>query len=91
MEECDNYGPFVIPAGSQFATVFTSFYDRTSITSNIVELSSDFGIYSSYDSNNKKLSLTGCLTAFIHSKMISILIHVGIMESSCLLLRDTMS
>lgn len=25
--ECVNYGPFVIPAGSKFATVFTSLYD----------------------------------------------------------------
>lgn len=53
--ECNNYGPFVIPAGSQFATIFTSLYTGTSVTSNIVELSSDFGIYSSYDSNNMKI------------------------------------
>lgn len=51
--ECNNYGPFVIPAGSKFATVFTSFYDGTSVPSNMVELSSDLGIYSSFDSNMK--------------------------------------
>ncbi len=51
--DCDNYGPFVIPAGSKFATVFTSFYDGTSVPSNIVELTSDLGIYSSYDNEMK--------------------------------------
>lgn len=53
--ECDNYGPFVIPAGSKFATLFTSFYDGTSYPSNIVELTSDFGIYGSFDSSNVKI------------------------------------
>ncbi len=51
--DCDNYGPFVIPAGSKFATVFTSFYDGTTVPSNIVELPSDLGIYSSYDNEMK--------------------------------------
>lgn len=51
--ECENYGPFVIPAESKFATVFTSFYDGTSVQSNIVDLSSDFGIYNRYDNNMK--------------------------------------
>lgn len=51
--ECSNYGPFVIPAGSTFATVFTSCYDGETIMSNIVELSSELGIYDSYDSNTK--------------------------------------
>lgn len=50
---CDNYGPFVIPAGSKFATIFTSFYDGTTVPSNIVELTSDFGIYDSFDSDMK--------------------------------------
>lgn len=51
--EGENYGPFAIPAGSKFATIFTSCYDGTSYPSNIVELSSDLGIYSSFDSNLK--------------------------------------
>lgn len=51
--ECQNYGPFAIPAGSKFATIFTSFYDGTIVTSNIVELTSDLGIYGSFDSNMK--------------------------------------
>lgn len=51
--ECTNYGPFAVPAGSKFATVFTSFYDGTSIPSNIVELSSGLEIYRSFDSNTK--------------------------------------
>lgn len=51
--ECQNYGPFAIPAGSKFATLFTSCYDGTSFPSNIVELTSDLGIYSSFDSNLK--------------------------------------
>ncbi len=51
--EGTNYGPFAIPAGSEFATVFTSFYDGSSVPSNIVELSSDIGIYRSYDSDMK--------------------------------------
>lgn len=51
--ECDNYGPFAIPAGSKFATVFTSFYDGTTVFSNIVELTSDIGIYGSFDSEMK--------------------------------------
>lgn len=51
--ECFNYGPFAIPAGSEFATVFTSFYNGLSIPSNIVELPSDLGIYGSYDSTMK--------------------------------------
>lgn len=51
--ECENYGPFAIPAGSKFATVFTSFYDGTSVPSNIVELPSDLEIYGRYDSEVK--------------------------------------
>lgn len=48
-----NYGPFDIPAGSKFGTIFTSYYNSISIPSNIVELSSDIGIYASFDSNQK--------------------------------------
>lgn len=51
--QCDNYGPFEIPAGSKFATVFRSVYDGTAVPSNIVELKSDFRIYSSFDSEMK--------------------------------------
>ena len=51
--ECVNYGPFVIPAGSKFATVFTSIYDGTAVPSNIVELKSDLKIYGSFDSEMK--------------------------------------
>lgn len=48
--ECNNYGPFVIPAGSRFATVFTSFYDGTAVPTNIVELTSDLEVFRSFDS-----------------------------------------
>ena len=51
--ECDNYGPFAIPAGSKFATLFTSLYDGTVIPSNIVELKTDLKIYGSFDSELK--------------------------------------
>lgn len=51
--EVENYGPFAIPVGSKFATVFTSFYDGTSVPSNIVELSSDLEIYGRFDSEMK--------------------------------------
>lgn len=51
--ECVNYGPFVIPAGSKFATVFKSIYDGTAVPSNIVELKSDLKIYGSFDSEMK--------------------------------------
>lgn len=51
--EGQNYGPFAIPAGSKFATLFISCYDGTSYPSNFVELTSDLGIYSSFDSNRK--------------------------------------
>lgn len=51
--ECENYGPFAIPAGSKFATLFTSLYDGTVIPSNIVELKSDLKIYGSFDSAMK--------------------------------------
>lgn len=51
--ECTNYGPFAIPAGSKFATIFTSLYDKTSIPSNIVGLTSDLQVYGSFDSELK--------------------------------------
>lgn len=51
--ECVNYGPFAIPAGSKFATLFTSFYDGTAVPSNIVELKSDLRIYGNFDSEMK--------------------------------------
>lgn len=51
--ECVNYGPFVIPTGSKFATLFTSVYYGTTIPSNIVELKSDLRIYGSFDSEMK--------------------------------------
>jgi len=51
--ECVNYGPFVIPAGSKFATLFTPFYDGATVPSNIVELKSDLKIYGSFDSEMK--------------------------------------
>lgn len=51
--ECVNYGPFAIPAGSKFATLFTSFYDGMAVPSNIVELKSDLRIYSNFDSEMK--------------------------------------
>lgn len=51
--ECQNYGPFAIPAGSEFATVFTSLYDGTAIQSNIVELESELSVYGSFDSDVK--------------------------------------
>ncbi|MDE6629237.1 MAG: hypothetical protein K2K36_07695 [Muribaculaceae bacterium] len=51
--ECSNHGPFAIPAGSKFATVFTSFYDGTTVPSNIVELESDLSIYGSFDNDLK--------------------------------------
>lgn len=51
--ECVNYGPFAIPAGSKFATLFTSFYDGMAVPSNIVELKSDLRIYGNFDSEMK--------------------------------------
>lgn len=51
--ECVNYGPFVIPADSKFATLFTSFYDGAAVPSNIVELKSDLRIYESFDCETK--------------------------------------
>lgn len=53
--ECVNYGPFAIPAGSKFATLFTSFYDGTTVPSNIVELKSDLRIYGNFDSEMKNV------------------------------------
>ena len=51
--ECVNYGPFAIPAGSKFATLFTPYYDGTAVPSNIVELKSDLKIYGSFDREMK--------------------------------------
>lgn len=51
--ECSNYGPFVIPAGSKFATLFTSYYTGAIFPSNVVELTSDFDFCSNYDSSMK--------------------------------------
>ncbi len=51
--DCVNYGPFVIPSGSKFATLFTPFYDGAAVPSNIVELKSDLKIYGSFDSEMK--------------------------------------
>lgn len=48
-----NYGPFDIPAGSKFGTIFTSYYTSISIPSNIVELPSDIGIFGTFDNNQK--------------------------------------
>lgn len=50
---CSNYGPFVIPAGSKFGTLFTSLYTGHSVPSNIVELESDLEVYQSFDRNIK--------------------------------------
>lgn len=51
--ECVNYGPFVIPADSKFATLFTPFYDGAAVPSNIVDLKSDLKIYGRFDSETK--------------------------------------
>lgn len=51
--ECENYGPFAIPPGSQFATVFTSLYDGSSIATNTVEMTEELGIYRNFDRSDK--------------------------------------
>lgn len=50
---CENYGPFAIPAGSQFATIFTSCFDGASIPTNIVEIPTDINMYGSFNQNQK--------------------------------------
>lgn len=51
--EGTNFSPFKIPEGSKFATVFTSFYDGSSVPSNIVELTSGIESRRSFDSKLK--------------------------------------
>lgn len=50
---CINYGPFSIPGGSKFATIFTPLYDGEAVATNIIELTSDIRVYGSYDNNAK--------------------------------------
>lgn len=49
----DNYGPFPIPAGSEFATIFTALYDGTPVPTNIASLPSEIETYGSFDRNMK--------------------------------------